>query len=690
MVYSDEQIQKMQSLQRKLDIAIISNQKFENQLKESTTVKHFVQLCKRYLTPSLFILVENNLLKYDENTNSKQCSKELKQLTLTMYFLAPKFFNFLQKSFNLPSLETLIKGIEYDIKPGLNDFVLNFIKFKISNFNVNDLDCVLYVYQISLEPKLFYNASKDFIVGFNQTSSRKTYDQARKALIFMIGGINYEWKQKIAYYLLSSCTYSNLISIVFSVIRQLRNIDFNIKVLVSDQSKELVVFSKMMDVSSNTPYFDVDGQRIIYIFNPPTLLRTTRDMFFKHTLYVNDEVIEKKYLDMYYNDMSNSDLHSTVELTHKHIYPEPFDEINISLATQVFSGSVAESMSIAMIRGILPISSQPTINFINNMYKLFNIFKNPYKYIIPQNEFLFLMTELFKNMNVIDNSNESDITYNVEFINGWLISISGLIMSWETLNPTINREYALCTHWLNENFLDNWFDKLKKSKLNDLKLTSIQFVRKFNILFCKDYFQYIPGLNCNEDLSQILRKINDLPLSNNIFNVTSPQQHNHFKCSPIVIDVPDYRNVKFPNRNSLSSVSGYLMNKCLEKHSCTTCINYAYCQETIDQYFFSSFLRSPNSTYSKLSTCQEDFKDYIMKLDAIFVVNFPTISIKDNVGAQLKDYLSNVKLNHPCKDFDKTLLLNFYTRIRIFFTIKFFNNFKCSENDRLENIQIMF
>ncbi|KAF0767764.1 Transposable element P transposase [Aphis craccivora] len=688
MVYSDDQIQKIQLLQKKLDIAIISNKKLENQLKKSTTVKHFVQLCKQYLTPSLFKLVKNNLLIYDENTNSKQYSKELKQFTLTIYILAPKFFNFFQKAFNLPSLKTLKKDINYDIRPGLNDFVFNFIKFKISNFNVNDLDCVLYVYKISLETHLSYNTSKDYIVGFNQSSSHKTYDKATHAIIVMIRGINYEWKQKIAYYLLSSCTLSNLISIVFSIIRRLRNIGVNILALVSDQSKELVSFSKMMNVSSNKPYFDIDGQRIVYIFNPPTLLRTTRDIFFKHSLYVNDEVVERKYLDMYYFiDISNSDLCSMVELTHKHIHPGPFDEINISLATKVFSGSVAESMSIAMNRGILPISSQPTINFINNMHKLFNIFKNPYQNIAPQKDFLFLMTELFKKMKVIDNSNKSDITYNVEFINGWLISISGLIMLWETFNPTINRDYAMCTNSLNEDFLVNWFDKLRKSNVNDLRLTSIQFVRKFNILFFKDYFQYIPGPNFNEDLGQIIRKISDQPLSNNIFNI---KQHNLLKCSPIVIDTPDYRIISFPNRNSLSSISGYLMNKCLEKHSCEICISYAYCQKTIDQYFFSSFLCSPNSTYSKLSTYQEDFKDYIMKLDNIFVVSFPTISIEDNVGTQLKDCLSNVKLNHPCNDFDKTLLLNLYISIRIFCAIKFLNDFKCSENEKLANIQIMF
>jgi len=665
-------------LQNTLDDANNSTEKLKNQLEKSNTVEHLLELCEQYVTPSIYMLVKNELLTNNKNVNIIQSSKDKyfkKQLALTLHFHCPALLNFVKTSYNLPSLPTLKKVIrQNNVKPGLNDFVFNFIKLKFSNFKLDALDCVLHADQMSLQAYLYYNISQDSIVGFNQSSSHKTYDKANQVLVFMIKGINYEWKQIIAYYLLSSCTFNNIISIVFSVIRQLRSIDFNIKALVSDQSKELVSFSKMMDVSSNKPYFDIDGQRIVYIFNPPTLLRITRDMFFKHSLYVNDEVVEKKYLDMYYNDVSNSDLCSTVELTHKPIHPGPFDEINISLATQVFSGSVAESMSVAMNRGILPSSAQPTINFINNMHKLFDIFNNPYKNTTPQKDFLFLMTELFKKMTVKDNSNKLDITSNVEFINGWLVSISGLNMLWETLNPTINREYSLCTHWSNKDFLDSWFAKPRRSNVNNFKLTSIQFVQTFQKLFYKDYFEYFPKANLKLDIDQIISKINDLPLSNNIFYVTNSQQHNLFKCSPIVIGTVDYRYLKIPEKNILLYISGYLMYECLKKHDCKICISYAYCQNTIVQSLFVSFLQSysENSTSTEI-LYQDNFLDYIKGLEYIFVAIFPTVSIKDNVGFLLKDSLCNVQFNHPCHHFDKTFLLNLYIRLRIFITIKFSN-----------------
>ncbi|XP_060852869.1 uncharacterized protein LOC132930814 isoform X1 [Rhopalosiphum padi] len=304
-------------------------------------------------------------------------------------------------------------------------------------------------------------------------------------------------------------------------------------------------------------------------------------------------------------------------------------------------------MFLVMDTGNLPKSSLPTINFINDMHQLFDIFNNSYKNITPQKDHLSKMTELFENMKVINNSDNSDITYNVKFINGWMVSISGLNMLWETLKPTINKEYVLCTHWLNKDFLDSGFDKERKQNSKEFKPTSIQFVKTYKKLFYQDYFQYyssaakFPG-----DLDQIIIKINDQPLFNNIFHITSHQQQNVFKFSPIVIGTIDYRQLNIPERrNSLPYVCGYLMSKCLEKHVCEICINYAYCQKSLDQSFLVEFFKfhsySVNSTSSKFSTYSDNFQDYIMKLDDNFVLSFPIYSIKDNVGTRLKDFLCN-------------------------------------------------
>lgn len=78
-------------------------------------------------------------------------------------------------------------------------------------------------------------------------------------------------------------------------------------------------------------------------------------------------------------------------------------------------------MSTALNLGILPTDSICTINFINNIDKLFDIFNssdtlnskifnNPFKNSIPQSDHLNKMTEMLTNMKVINKSNNTDVT----------------------------------------------------------------------------------------------------------------------------------------------------------------------------------------------------------------------------------------------------------------------------------------
>jgi hypothetical protein len=60
------------------------------------------------------------------------------------------------------------------------------------------------------------------------------------------------------------------------------------------------------------------------------------------------------------------------------------------------------------------------------------IFNDPFKNISPQSDHLIKMTEVLNNIKVIHKFNESDVTRRVNFINGWLVSISGLEMLWNS------------------------------------------------------------------------------------------------------------------------------------------------------------------------------------------------------------------------------------------------------------------
>lgn len=114
----------------------------------------------------------------------------------------------MQKPLFLPTSRTLRRVTsKYEINPGLNDFLFNFLSNKINNLKPNALDCVLCADEMALKTNLFYQVDKDKIVGFHESTNRRKYEPAKYALVLMLRGINYNWKQPIAYFLVSSSCY---------------------------------------------------------------------------------------------------------------------------------------------------------------------------------------------------------------------------------------------------------------------------------------------------------------------------------------------------------------------------------------------------------------------------------------------------------------------------------------------------
>ncbi|KAL4120029.1 hypothetical protein QTP88_012775 [Uroleucon formosanum] len=118
----------------------------------------------------------------------------------------------------------------------LNDFLFNYLSLKISNFKSEALDCILCADEMSLKTNLFYNVSRDKINGFHESISLKKYESVKYALVLMIRGINHNWKQPIAYFLVSSsCTGTDLKDIILTTIYRLQSINLNVKAFVTDK-----------------------------------------------------------------------------------------------------------------------------------------------------------------------------------------------------------------------------------------------------------------------------------------------------------------------------------------------------------------------------------------------------------------------------------------------------------------------
>jgi hypothetical protein len=102
-----------------------------------------------------------------------------------------------------------------------------------------------------------------------------------------------------------------------------------------------------------------------------------------------------------------------------------------------------------------------------------------------------------------------------------------------------------------------------------------------------------------------------------------------FDFSNLQIGTTDYRELNFPSQNALTYVCGYLIKKCLEKHSCALCLHYAKNQQQLDQSFLFVYLKAyetaDHSNFGKLNVPPNEFINYIGQLDEAFIINFPLL-----------------------------------------------------------------
>lgn len=133
----------------------------------------------KHYTPQIANFIKMQMSLLTQKPKGARYSNEYKQFALTLYFLGPKGYKFLAKTFRLPSKSTLMNITKkWPINPGLNDFIFLVLKNEIESMDDVEKDCVLCIDEMSLHSNFYYNIRNDEIIGFHETIKKKNLNRA--------------------------------------------------------------------------------------------------------------------------------------------------------------------------------------------------------------------------------------------------------------------------------------------------------------------------------------------------------------------------------------------------------------------------------------------------------------------------------------------------------------------------------
>lgn len=645
---------------------------------------------------SLFLKSQLSLLK--TSPTGSRYSDDLKKFALGIYFLGPKAYKKMSTICRLPSKRTLHRFTQkWVVEPGFNEFIFQVTELKLKQLKEKEKDCIVCLDEISIKSHLYYDISKDKIVGFQESYSRNSNAKmASTALTVMVRGLASNWKLPLAYFFYNTCADSaDLKDILFTTIRKCRAIGLNIMGVVSDQGpnfQKLVKSSLKLD--ENNPFFFVDDTKIVYLFDIPHLLKSTRNNFFSYIFSLKNGETKKHYLETFYNNDKTKQYKLAPKLTNDHIFPNNFQKMKVKLASQVFSHSVATGMHTYIHFNVLPQEASVTASFVEKMNDLFDLlnsnnFENCQAFMGTGKQFKLLEESfnMFNDLKILDYGRK-DVTKRMKFILGWKITIRALIALWGMLKE---RGYKyLFTRNLNQDCLENFFGQIRNCSGNVKNPTPIQFCRAFKKLFSLKYFNEVEGANCMDDINEVLINLGG--------DYTKKYSEILGTCSeltytPLKVFTNDYQNLKSPEGNALIYVTGYLLKKCLGQHSCDVCLKFAENSSETLANEETIFLKQKSYLSDKthcggLTVPSKDMVDHVVLLENIFLKHFNSIANKKGIGNFLKEKYSEIKFCHPCPNFPLNYYISLYSRLRIYFTLKFLNQEiktkKCQASDNMK------
>lgn len=280
---------------------------YKKNISDAISLQKYIALTYKFCpSQNLAKFINSQISLSQKESKGRRYSHEFKIHCLAMYFTGPKVYKKkLMAQFCLPSPVTLYRLTKnLNIKPGVNDSLFDMLKKKTDNFSNDDRLCILCFDEMAIKANLFYGTASDSIIGLEDDGTgNKIFKPALTATVFMIRGIKNKWNQPLCYkFFHSTCPGEKLKSTIFEIIIKLKEIGLTVCALISDMGSNNMMLSKILQITPTKPYFTLNNQNIIYMFDTPHLIKAIRNNLLKYNFVTEKgHEVSWKYIEQFYN-----------------------------------------------------------------------------------------------------------------------------------------------------------------------------------------------------------------------------------------------------------------------------------------------------------------------------------------------------------------------------------------------------
>jgi hypothetical protein len=214
-----------------------------------------------------------------------------KFLALSLLKHSPKSY-ILQILFPHPSgrtLQSLLSTVPF--RTGINTHVfMHFVTLCKKKYEKDRYCCLLFD-EMSIRENVWFNQKFDCIEGFEDFGSQgRTCNIANHALLFIVHGLHWKWKQPVAYYLSCGSTKAEMfVQFLNEVLGACQNVGLHVIATVCDMGINIVKAMKLLGSTRSEQFFQFQYQAIATIYDLPHLLKCICNLFLKYDMQFKSE-----------------------------------------------------------------------------------------------------------------------------------------------------------------------------------------------------------------------------------------------------------------------------------------------------------------------------------------------------------------------------------------------------------------